>query len=128
MNRTQESIIRTIPLKKDILFAFSWRISLYLSQLFLQVVGWRLSNEGGSAKLQCLWKLKDFKSGVELINRIFNVVESTGHLPNIHLEPPNQVRAELWTPSIGMRFLLMEITGSSFFFFKHFESNTICSL
>ncbi|KAL8149347.1 putative pterin-4-alpha-carbinolamine dehydratase, chloroplastic [Apium graveolens] len=69
--------------------------------LLRKVVGWRLSNEGGAVKLQCLWKLKDYKSGVELINRIFNVVETIGHLPNLHLEPPNQVRAELWTPSIG---------------------------
>lgn len=69
--------------------------------LLRKVVGWRLSNESGTVKLQCLWKLKDFKSGEELINRINNVVETTGHLPNLHLEPPNQVRAELWTPSIG---------------------------
>ncbi|KAK1399706.1 4a-hydroxytetrahydrobiopterin dehydratase [Heracleum sosnowskyi] len=69
--------------------------------LLRKVVGWRLSNEGGMVRLQCLWKLKDFKSGVELINRIYNVVETIEHLPNLHLEPPNQVRAELWTPSIG---------------------------
>lgn len=67
----------------------------------LQVIGWRLVKEDGKVKLQCLWKLRDFECGVELINRIFNVVKSTGHLPNIHLEPPNQVRAELWTSSIG---------------------------
>lgn len=59
-------------------------------------------NEEGVLKLQCLWKLRDFKSGVELINRISKVVEAAGgHFPNIHLEQPNQVRAELWTASIG---------------------------
>jgi len=64
-------------------------------------VGWRLVNEEGGQKLQCLWKLRDFKCGVELINRISKVAEAAGHFPNICLEQPNQVRAELWTTSIG---------------------------
>ncbi|KAG2403278.1 probable pterin-4-alpha-carbinolamine dehydratase, chloroplastic [Vigna umbellata] len=69
--------------------------------LVRKVVGWRLVNEEGRHKLQCLWKLRDFKCGVELINRISKVVEAAGHFPNIYLEQPNQVRAELWTASIG---------------------------
>ncbi|XP_022738872.1 uncharacterized protein LOC111291418 [Durio zibethinus] len=69
--------------------------------LLKKVVGWRLLDEEGRLKLQCLWKLRDFKSGVELINRIYKVTEATGHFPNLHLEEPNQVRAELWTASIG---------------------------
>ncbi|OMO94793.1 Transcriptional coactivator/pterin dehydratase [Corchorus capsularis] len=69
--------------------------------LLMKVVGWRLLDEEGGLKLQCLWKLRDFKCGVELINRIYNVVEATGHFPSLHLEGPNQVRAELWTSSIG---------------------------
>lgn len=58
-------------------------------------------DEEGGLKLQCLWKLRDFKCGVELVNRIYKVTEATDHFPNIHLEQPNQVRAELWTSSIG---------------------------
>ncbi|KHN47223.1 Putative pterin-4-alpha-carbinolamine dehydratase [Glycine soja] len=69
--------------------------------LIRKVVGWRLVNEEGGLKIQCLWKLRDFKCGVELINRISKVVEALGHFPNIYLEQPNQVRAELWTASIG---------------------------
>ncbi|XWS60162.1 hypothetical protein CRYUN_Cryun07bG0011500 [Craigia yunnanensis] len=69
--------------------------------LLKKVVGWRLLDEEGRLKLQCLWKLRDFKCGVELINRIYKVTEATGHFPNLHLEEPNQVRAELWTASIG---------------------------
>jgi 4a-hydroxytetrahydrobiopterin dehydratase len=65
------------------------------------VVGWRLLDEEGGLKLQCLWKLRDFKCGVELINRIHEVAEAAGHYPNLHLEQPNQVRAEIWTASIG---------------------------
>ncbi|PPR81657.1 hypothetical protein GOBAR_AA39063 [Gossypium barbadense] len=68
----------------------------------LMVVGWRLLDEEGGLKLQCLWKLRDFKSGVELINRIYKVTEATDHFPSLHLEGPNQVRAELWTASIGL--------------------------
>ncbi|KAI5670329.1 hypothetical protein M9H77_10693 [Catharanthus roseus] len=70
-------------------------------QLLFKVVGWRLINEDGGFKLRCLWKLRDFQCGVELINRIYSAVASTGHFPNLHLEQPNQVRAELWTPSVG---------------------------
>ncbi|KAL5137806.1 putative pterin-4-alpha-carbinolamine dehydratase, chloroplastic [Glycine soja] len=69
--------------------------------LIRKVVGWRLVNEENGLKIQCLWKLRDFKCGVELINRISKVVEAEGHFPNIYLEQPNQVRAELWTASIG---------------------------
>ncbi|XP_061341490.1 probable pterin-4-alpha-carbinolamine dehydratase, chloroplastic [Gastrolobium bilobum] len=70
-------------------------------KLIRKVLGWRLMHEESGLKLQCLWKLRDFKCGVELINRISKVAEAAGHFPNIHLEQPNQVRAELWTASIG---------------------------
>lgn len=71
-------------------------------RLLRKVVGWRLMcEEGGLMKLQCQWKLRDFKCGVELVNRIYRVVEATAHFPNLHLEHPNQVRAELWTRAIG---------------------------
>uniref|UniRef100_A0A7N0ZZD1 4a-hydroxytetrahydrobiopterin dehydratase n=1 Tax=Kalanchoe fedtschenkoi TaxID=63787 RepID=A0A7N0ZZD1_KALFE len=73
----------------------------HAQQLLRKVIGWRLVNDGAGLKLQCLWKLKDYKSGVELINRIYNAVESTAHYPTLHLEQPNQVRAELWTASVG---------------------------
>lgn len=68
--------------------------------LLLKVVGWRLISGEGGFKLQCLWKLRDFHCGVELINRIYKAVEATGHFPDLHVES-NQVRAELWTASIG---------------------------
>ncbi|KAK4280011.1 hypothetical protein QN277_011696 [Acacia crassicarpa] len=70
-------------------------------KLLKKIVGWRLLNEEGGIKLQCLWKVRDFKCGVELINRILKVTEASGHFPSLHLELPNQVRAELWTASIG---------------------------
>ncbi|KAJ6410558.1 hypothetical protein OIU84_007330 [Salix udensis] len=64
------------------------------------VLGWRILDEEVGLKLQCLWKLRDFKCGVELVNRIYKATESCGHFPNVHLEQ-NQVRAELWTESLG---------------------------
>ncbi|KAK6135553.1 hypothetical protein DH2020_030724 [Rehmannia glutinosa] len=70
-------------------------------QLLFKVVGWRLVHEEGGLKLRGLWKVRDMKCGEELINRITQAVEYTGHLPTLHLEAPNLVRAELWTSSIG---------------------------
>ncbi|KAF7822426.1 putative pterin-4-alpha-carbinolamine dehydratase, chloroplastic [Senna tora] len=70
-------------------------------KLLKKIVGWRLLHEDGGLKLQCMWKLRDFKCGVELINRICKVTEAAGHFPNLHLEQSNQVKAELWTASIG---------------------------
>ncbi|XP_008794861.1 probable pterin-4-alpha-carbinolamine dehydratase, chloroplastic [Phoenix dactylifera] len=70
-------------------------------KLLKKVVGWRLVEDDGEAKLQCLWRVRDYGCGVELITRIYKVAEAAGHYPNLHLEPPNQVRVELWTSSIG---------------------------
>lgn len=70
-------------------------------KLLKKVVGWRLIEDDGGAKLQCLWRLRDYGCGVELISRIYRVAEAAGHYPNLHLEQPNQVRVELWTSSIG---------------------------
>ncbi|KAJ0705381.1 putative transcription coactivator Tc-PD family [Helianthus annuus] len=69
--------------------------------LLRKVIGWKLVNEDGILKLQCLWKLKDSECVEELINRINKAVESTGLSPNIHRIQSNQVKAELWTSSIG---------------------------
>ncbi|XP_074290802.1 putative pterin-4-alpha-carbinolamine dehydratase, chloroplastic [Silene latifolia] len=72
-------------------------------QLLHKVLGWRVAEDKDKVfKLYCLWKVKDFDSGVELINRISNVGQTAGHSPVLHhLEETNQVRAELWTPQIG---------------------------
>ncbi|XP_042422340.1 probable pterin-4-alpha-carbinolamine dehydratase, chloroplastic [Zingiber officinale] len=71
-------------------------------RLLRKVVGWRLVDGEGGMRIQCLWKVRDYRCGVELITRIYHVAEAAGHcFPNLHLEQPNQVRAELWTASIG---------------------------
>ncbi|KAJ0960366.1 hypothetical protein J5N97_001816 [Dioscorea zingiberensis] len=66
-----------------------------------KVVGWRLVDGDGGTRLQCIWKVRDYGCGIELINRIYRVVDAAGHYPNLHLEQPNQVMAELCTSSIG---------------------------
>ncbi|XP_075500625.1 putative pterin-4-alpha-carbinolamine dehydratase, chloroplastic [Primulina tabacum] len=70
-------------------------------QLLFKVVGWRLVHEEGSLRLQCLWKVRDSNCAEVLISRINRAIESTGLVPTLRIEDPNQVRAELWTSSIG---------------------------
>ncbi|KAJ1693869.1 hypothetical protein LUZ63_010567 [Rhynchospora breviuscula] len=69
-------------------------------RLLKKIVGWRLVEDDGIMKLQCEWRLRDAACGEELISRINKVLENT-HYPNISLEQPNIVKAELYTPSIG---------------------------
>lgn len=64
-------------------------------------MGWKIVDEGGALKLEGLWKVRDELCGEELMNRIRNKVESSGHLPTLQFEAPNKVRAQLWTPSVG---------------------------
>ncbi|KAK9674346.1 hypothetical protein RND81_12G226700 [Saponaria officinalis] len=76
-------------------------------QLLYKILGWRLKDDDDdngktTLKLYCLWKVKDFESGVELIRRITEVAEGAGHSVVLyHLEESKQVRAELWTQQIG---------------------------
>ena len=57
-------------------------------------------------KLQCLWKVRDQTCGEELISRINKALHGAGHAPTtLVFEAPNQVKAELYTPSIGMQLL-----------------------
>lgn len=71
--------------------------------LMIQVLGWSIVEDvSGGLKIRCMWKVRDFGCGVELINRIHKVAEASGHYPSLHLESPTQVRAELFTSSIGM--------------------------
>ncbi|KAL8539468.1 hypothetical protein ACS0TY_001181 [Phlomoides rotata] len=70
-------------------------------KLLYKVVGWRIVEEEGGLKLEGSWKVRDEKCGEELMNRIRDAVESTGHVPTLQFEAPNQVRAQLWTSSLG---------------------------
>ena len=72
-------------------------------RLLLKVVGWRLvlsDDEQRPARLQCAWKVRDESCGQELIARINAALDGADHAPAALVwEAPNQVRAELSTPS-----------------------------
>lgn len=77
-------------------------------RLLFKVVGWRLVLSGGDgdggeqrpARLQCVWKVRDETCGQELIARINAALHGAGHAPAaLAFEAPNQVTAELSTPS-----------------------------
>jgi 4a-hydroxytetrahydrobiopterin dehydratase len=69
--------------------------------LLRKVVGWRIVEDDDGLRLQCLWKVKNFTAGIELMKRIAAVAEAAGHHPDLHLEAGNSVRARIWTHSIG---------------------------
>jgi hypothetical protein len=75
-------------------------------KLLFKVVGWRLvlsdgdGDEQRPARLQCVWKVRDELCGQELIARINAALDGAGHAPAaLVFEAPNQVTAELSTPS-----------------------------
>ncbi|TVU23123.1 hypothetical protein EJB05_11092, partial [Eragrostis curvula] len=72
-------------------------------RLLHKVVGWRLLlDEEKPARLQCIWKVRDEACGHELVSRINAALDGAGHPPaELVFEAPNQVRAELSTPSTG---------------------------
>uniref|UniRef100_A0ACD5VL42 Uncharacterized protein n=1 Tax=Avena sativa TaxID=4498 RepID=A0ACD5VL42_AVESA len=79
-------------------------------RLLHKVVGWRLlfpsthDNDEAFMKLECVWKVKDQASGEELIARINRTLEGcAGYVPaKLALEEaPNQVRAQLYSTSLG---------------------------
>lgn len=71
------------------------------SQLLKKVVGWRIAEVDGGLRLECLWKVKSFAAGMELLKRIALVAEEAEHHPDLHLEGGKSVRAQIWTHSIG---------------------------
>lgn len=69
--------------------------------LLRKVVGWRIVEEDDGLRLQCLWKVKNFTAGIELMERIASVAEAANHHPDLHFEAGNSVRAQIWTHTIG---------------------------
>ncbi|KAL6841946.1 hypothetical protein ACP4OV_028458 [Aristida adscensionis] len=75
--------------------------------LLHKVVGWRLLLDGSGgeerpARLQCVWKVRDEACGRELVARISAALAGVDHAPAVlAFEAPDQVRAELSTPSAG---------------------------
>jgi 4a-hydroxytetrahydrobiopterin dehydratase len=74
-------------------------------RLLHKVVGWGLlldENEEKPARLRCTWKVREEACGQKLVARINAVLNGADHPPaEVVFEAPNQVRAELSTPSAG---------------------------
>ncbi|CAM0871321.1 unnamed protein product [Alopecurus aequalis] len=77
-------------------------------RLLHKIVGWRLlfpkthDNDEEFLKLECVWKVKDQACGEELIARIGRALDGAAHAPaTLAFEPPNQVRAQLYSRSLG---------------------------
>ena len=64
----------------------------YLSQ----VEGW----EYRVNRIQKEFKFKDFREGMEFVNKVAELAEEQGHHPDIYISH-NRVRVELWTHAIG---------------------------
>ena len=76
----------------------------------VQVPGWRLEKtDQGSLCLRQEWKVKDSRSGDELMKRIGDVAEAEGHRPEMHMKEDSAVAAELSTHAIGMRHHLHHV-------------------
>ena len=67
-----------------------------------QTPGWQIiTNAQGHCCLRQQWKVKNFKAGLEVFERIGKVAEEEGHHPDLHLEGYNTVAADLSTHSVG---------------------------
>ncbi len=61
--------------------------------------GWRISQDGLRVEKQ--WQVKNFKAGIDFIDRVAEVAEDEGHHPEIHLTGFRNVWIEIWTHAVG---------------------------
>ncbi|MGA2258656.1 MAG: 4a-hydroxytetrahydrobiopterin dehydratase [Thermoguttaceae bacterium] len=63
------------------------------------LTGWRISQDG--LRLEKEWLVKNFKAGMDFINRVAEIAEEEGHHPEIHLTGFRHVWIEIWTHAVG---------------------------
>lgn len=61
--------------------------------------GWRLTEDG--QRIGKEWKVKNFRAGMDFLNRVAELAEREGHHPDVHLAGYRHVRIEIWTHAIG---------------------------
>eukprot|EP00210_Caulerpa_lentillifera_P007960 g7599.t1 len=67
-----------------------------------QVPGWQvIKGEDGMHRIRLEWKVRNFKCGLQLFERIGEIAESEKHHPDLHLVSYNKIAVELHTHSIG---------------------------
>jgi 4a-hydroxytetrahydrobiopterin dehydratase len=57
--------------------------------------GWEVNFE--RQRLVRSWKMRDFASAMQFLNRVAEIAEQLGHHPDLHLERYRHVRIEIWT-------------------------------
>jgi len=68
-------------------------------QQLVALGGWLLIHDG--RRIRKDWELKNFRAGMDFLNRVAEVAEQEGHHPDVHLDGYRHVWIELWTHAIG---------------------------
>ncbi|MGI6416213.1 MAG: 4a-hydroxytetrahydrobiopterin dehydratase [Thermoguttaceae bacterium] len=63
------------------------------------LAGWRLTDDG--QRIRKDWETKDFRAGMDFLNRVAALAEQEGHHPDMHLEGYRHVWIAIWTHAIG---------------------------
>jgi 4a-hydroxytetrahydrobiopterin dehydratase len=63
------------------------------------VPAWRLTANGRGLRRD--WRMKDFATALEFINRVGQLAEQEGHHPDLHLTGYRQVAIEVSTHAVG---------------------------
>lgn len=68
-------------------------------QLLESLEGWEL--DGGAKQIRKRWKVADFASALDFLNRVGQLAEQEGHHPDLHLTGYRHVTIELSTHAVG---------------------------
>src|ERR1035437_4884034 len=79
-----------------------------ITKLMIQVPGWNLAEDsspnlqkfGMGAKIEKVFKFKDFIGAINFVNKVAEIAEGEGHHPDININY-NKVLLELSTHAIG---------------------------
>jgi len=63
------------------------------------LAAWSLTDDG--RRIRKDWEVKNFRAGMDFLNRVAEVAEQEGHHPDVHLEGYRHVWIEIWTHAIG---------------------------
>src|SRR5690606_22668833 len=75
------------------------KVSREEAQVFLeQLDGWGL--DAATSRIFRTLRVKDFREGMHLFNRIAELAEAQGHHPDLHLRNYRHVEIALWTHTV----------------------------
>jgi 4a-hydroxytetrahydrobiopterin dehydratase len=70
-----------------------------VARLLIAIDGWKLTHDGQRIRRE--WRVKNFATGVEFLDRVAQIAEDEWHHPDLHLEGFRNVWIEIWTHAIG---------------------------